>query len=258
VHMQNSSFLWNYLDSEFYSNSFAHHLIHGDMGAASYLNPYPIMEPGFCASVGMTRSNFSTNAQGEAIIVGTPINLTTPDCNTIDFDSLLLGGCWCHACLPENPCEAGGTCVNYQSQGYTCECPAGRSGDHCQFTTDSSGAATLTAWPWYMMPGGPSSMPSSSGDDDVSVAVWVVPASIFAVIVLFVGVYVATKGTGSPRTSDNTPAKPAPKLASDGGVPSNPPSPPESARADTPPSEATGVSVGSFAPSKGIRRAWDA
>jgi len=46
------------------------------------------------------------------------------------------------------------------------------------------------------------------------------------------------------------------RLAASGYV-SNPPSPPESTRADTPPSD-TGVSVGSFAPSKGIRRAWDA
>ena len=75
-------------------------------------------------------------------------NLTEPDCSLIDFDSLLLGGCYCHVCLPENPC-GGGTCVNYNTQGYTCDCSGtGRTGDHCEI--DSSGV--VVNWPWYRLP----------------------------------------------------------------------------------------------------------
>ena len=41
-----------YLNSTFYYNSFLHHAIHQDNMGASYLNPYPIMEPNFCETVG--------------------------------------------------------------------------------------------------------------------------------------------------------------------------------------------------------------
>ena len=89
-------------------------MAHGDMGGASYLNPYPIMEPSFCDIVGVVNG--------------------TLDCARIDFDSLLLGGCWCHPCL-EDPCAGGGRCVNYEKKGYTCDCagtgrgPAALHGD---------------------------------------------------------------------------------------------------------------------------------
>merc|ERR1711988_1694684 len=83
------------------------------MGGASYLNPYPIMEDDFCETIGV--ANGSLN------------------CSNIDFDSLPLGGCWCHPCLPENPCLNNGTCVNYMRRGYTCDCNGtNRTGDHCQ------------------------------------------------------------------------------------------------------------------------------
>ena len=60
----------------------------------------------------------------------------TLDCARIDFDSLLLGGCWCHPCL-EDPCS-GGRCLNYNKRGYTCDCEGtGRSGDHCQNDADT-------------------------------------------------------------------------------------------------------------------------
>merc|ERR1719258_762228 len=104
THGTTADFLYAYFDSDWHRNSFAHHMLNGEMGGASYLNPYPIMEADFCATVG--------------------INATTGelDCSAIDYDSLLLGGCWCHPCLPVNPCRNGGTCVNYQLQGYTCNC----------------------------------------------------------------------------------------------------------------------------------------
>ena len=52
--------------------------------------------------------------------------MTSSSCSStrIDYDSLLLGGCWCHQCLPVNPCRHGGVCVNYQKQGDTCDCAA--------------------------------------------------------------------------------------------------------------------------------------
>jgi len=114
THGQTGEYLYTYLDSARHRESFAHHMLNGEMGGASYLNPYPIMNASFCDSVGI---NATTGAL---------------ECGRIDFDSLLLGGCWCHACLPVNPCRNGGTCVNYQKQGYTCDCAAtGFGGDHC-------------------------------------------------------------------------------------------------------------------------------
>ena len=85
-------------------------MINGDMGGASYLNPYPIMAADFCDTVGVN------NATGAL------------DCDRIDLDALLLGGCWCHECLPVNPCRHGGVCVNYQKQGYTCDCEGDTAG----------------------------------------------------------------------------------------------------------------------------------
>jgi len=42
----------------------------------------------------------------------------------LNFDALLLGGYYCHTCLPETSgamCENGGTCQNVQWAGYTCD-----------------------------------------------------------------------------------------------------------------------------------------
>jgi len=42
----------------------------------------------------------------------------------LNLDALLLGGFYCHACLPRNhgaSCDAGGTCANVQWQGFTCD-----------------------------------------------------------------------------------------------------------------------------------------
>ena len=114
-HGTTAEFLFTYLDSEWHRESFAHHMLNGEMGGASYLNPYPIMEDSFCDTVGV---NASTGILS---------------CSRIDYDSLLLGGCWCHPCLPVNPCRNGGTCVNYEKKGYTCNCTTatGFEGDHC-------------------------------------------------------------------------------------------------------------------------------
>jgi hypothetical protein len=45
-----------------------------------------------------------------------------PD-SELNFDALLLGGYFCHVCLPEQDltCDAGGTCSNVQWQGYHCD-----------------------------------------------------------------------------------------------------------------------------------------
>jgi len=103
------------------------------MGGASYLNPFPIMADDFCDTIGIVNG--------------------TLDCGAIDFDSLLLGGCWCHQCLV-NPCVNGGTCVNYKRQGYTCECAVGElyEGDHCQYLGASSSVSIEAAdgiFPWF-------------------------------------------------------------------------------------------------------------
>ena len=46
-----SKFYWDYLDSTWRKDSFLWNMVHGDMSGASYLNPYPIMEPQFCDEV---------------------------------------------------------------------------------------------------------------------------------------------------------------------------------------------------------------
>ena len=137
-----SNFLWEYLDSEWHTNSFMHHMAHGDMGGASYLNPYPIMEPSFCDIVGVVNG--------------------TLDCARIDFDSLLLGGCWCHPCL-EDPCAGGGRCVNYEKKGYTCDCAGtGRAGDHCQLDA-VSGALADPSFVWFGLDGTHEAEPEPTG-----------------------------------------------------------------------------------------------
>ena len=70
------------------------------------------MEPNFCGQVG--------NATG------------TPDCDLIDFDSLLLGNCWGHPCLPNHlHCLNNGTLHKKNSSGYVCICEYGYTGDIC-------------------------------------------------------------------------------------------------------------------------------
>jgi len=42
----------------------------------------------------------------------------------LNFDALLLGGYYCHECLPDNNgavCDYGGTCTNVQWLGYVCD-----------------------------------------------------------------------------------------------------------------------------------------
>merc|ERR1712194_618522 len=41
----------------------------------------------------------------------------------LNFDALLLGGYFCHRCLPEEykTCDMGGACSNVQWSGYTCD-----------------------------------------------------------------------------------------------------------------------------------------
>merc|ERR1712032_905127 len=42
----------------------------------------------------------------------------------LNFDALLLGGYYCHKCLPRNEgslCDDGGTCANVQWRGFTCD-----------------------------------------------------------------------------------------------------------------------------------------
>jgi len=42
----------------------------------------------------------------------------------LNLDALLLGGYYCHVCLPRNhgsSCDGGGTCANVQWQGFTCD-----------------------------------------------------------------------------------------------------------------------------------------
>lgn len=51
---------------------------------------------------------------------------TRTDCefdSELNFDALLLGGYFCHQCLPEqySVCDFGGVCSNIQWQGYICD-----------------------------------------------------------------------------------------------------------------------------------------
>ena len=182
-HGNTANFLWTYLDSPWYQDSFAHHMINGDMGGASYLNPYPIMDATFCATVG------TVNGSG----VG-PV-----DCSTIDFDSLLLGGCWCHECLPVNPCRNSGVCNNYNFQGYTCDCAdTGYHGDHCHLASHPSPpppqlpSPSPPPSPSTSPPSPPSVSPTSSNvasdddDDDDQMALIVGLTVSFGVVTLLV------------------------------------------------------------------------
>lgn len=52
-------------------------------------------------------------------------NLTNCEADSdLNFDALLLGGYYCHTCLPRNQgasCEPGGSCANVQWEGFTCD-----------------------------------------------------------------------------------------------------------------------------------------
>ena len=85
-----------------------------------------------------------------------------PDCATVDFDALLMGGCFCHHCLRNlNPCANGGTCVNYKLKGYTCQCGVGFWGDHCQYSEEGR----TSAFPWWAYEAAPPPAPASSSSN---------------------------------------------------------------------------------------------
>lgn len=115
IQYNSSNNLEAYLSSDVYNRSFvSQHILTGGFGTyANYLNLYPIMRPNFCHEVG--------NLSG------------IPDCNLIDFDSLLLGNCWGHPCLPNHlHCKNNGTLRYLSSMGYTCDCENQYYGDTCQ------------------------------------------------------------------------------------------------------------------------------
>merc|ERR1712071_341201 len=69
-----------------------------------------------------------TDVQGDAGMDDTAILLANrTDCgydSELNFDALLLGGYFCHVCLPDNPtagCGGGGICSNVQWDGYLCD-----------------------------------------------------------------------------------------------------------------------------------------
>ena len=203
---QSSEGLWGYLDSPAWQNSFMHHMAHDDMDGASYRNLYPLMEDDFCDTVGREDRSLAN-----------PVV-----CSTIDLDSLLLGGCWCHECLPKNPCFGGGVCQNYDNKGYTCECTGtGRSGDHCQQAADVPVAAvsgrTTPFW-WYSLqnappPSSPLGLPpNSSPAEHSSSIVLVVPLAVGGTFLLLIALLIhsqyrrsklasmLTRGRDSPET----------------------------------------------------------
>ena len=140
-------------------------------GGASYLNPYPIMDAGFCESVGIDNSTGLLN------------------CTQVDFDALLLGGCWCHTCLPENPCMYGGKCHNWKNVGYTCACTSEYDGDHCHHLKDAADGNEVARlggdFPFYIMPTPalPPPRPSSpSPASPISPALPAAPVSLQSVL----------------------------------------------------------------------------
>ncbi|KAK3258791.1 hypothetical protein CYMTET_32180 [Cymbomonas tetramitiformis] len=72
------------------------------------------------------------------------------DCQTCNEncnnDMILMSGYLCHRCIPE-PCKNGGSCTNYLGEGYTCNCPSGFTGDHCQVAYSSPPTSDSTYSP---------------------------------------------------------------------------------------------------------------
>merc|ERR1712008_292506 len=63
---------------------------------------------------------------GTGMDAGAALLVNRTDCESdseLNFDALLLGGYFCHRCLPEEymTCDMGGVCSNVQWSGYTCD-----------------------------------------------------------------------------------------------------------------------------------------
>merc|ERR1712129_1215 len=63
---------------------------------------------------------------GNSMNPGAALLANRTDCeydSELNFDALLLGGYFCHVCLPEQEltCDKGGQCANNQWTGYTCD-----------------------------------------------------------------------------------------------------------------------------------------
>lgn len=117
----------------------------------------PIMNETFCAGVG----------RGDDGRV---------NCSRIDLDSLLLGGCYCHECLPEDPCLGGGVCLRYKRQGYSCDCSAtNREGDHCQVGSDGKLDPSFV---WYSLPAISTEEPPTNPVNSTSAQCVLTPAQL--------------------------------------------------------------------------------
>jgi len=66
-----------------------------------------------------------TNVQNDAgMDANAALLANRTDCgidSELNFDALLLGGYFCHVCLPQADCDASGTCTNVQWDGYICD-----------------------------------------------------------------------------------------------------------------------------------------
>jgi len=68
-----------------------------------------------------------TDVQGPDMDESAALLANRTDCgydSELNFDALLLGGFYCHTCLPIDSgamCESGGVCQNIQWEGYTCD-----------------------------------------------------------------------------------------------------------------------------------------
>jgi len=60
---------------------------------------------------------------------------TNADCDTVNFDAILLNGYFCHKCL-RNPCDNGAECVDHRYVGFTCNCSTVEAEEGMQYTGD--------------------------------------------------------------------------------------------------------------------------